>query len=90
MSIPNIGEYYLDFGILGVVLLSFFIGLICKKMIKFYYSASLYDIIIYAIFCGYLIQFINRGNVAQLITLFVFLYWPLLLYKKEFKEINVL
>jgi oligosaccharide repeat unit polymerase len=86
MAIPNIGEYYLDFGILGVIFFSFFIGLICKKMIKFYYSSSLYDIIVYAIFCGYLILFINRGYIAQLITFFVFLFWPLLLYRKFFKK----
>jgi oligosaccharide repeat unit polymerase len=81
ISIPNIGEYYLDFGIFGVIFFSFLIGLICKKMIKFYYSSSLYDIIVYAVFCGYLIQFINRGYIAQLITLFVFLFCPLLLYR---------
>lgn len=85
-SYPNIFEYYIDFGLLGVMLFSFAIGVICKKMIKKYNSNSLYDIITYAVFIGFLIQFINRGYIAMLITLFVFLFSPLLLYRKYYRE----
>lgn len=77
MSFPNIYEYYIDFGPIGVILFSFIIGRICRKMLDFYNSKSIYNIICYAIFTGFLIQFINRGYIAQLITLFVFLYLPL-------------
>lgn len=85
MATPNIGEYYLDFGIIGVVIISLVIGVVSKKMLKFYYSPSIYDLITYAIFCGFLIQFINRGYIAQLFTLFIFLFSPLLLYRKYYK-----
>lgn len=88
MSFPNIYEYYIDFGAFGVILFSFFIGRICRKMLDFYNSKSVFKIICYALFAGFLIQFINRGYIAQLITLFAFLYLPLLLYKKQFKQIK--
>ena len=85
MATPNISEYYLDFGILGVIAFSFILGLICRKMMKLYYSNSLYGIIKYALFCGFLIQLINRGYMAQLCTLIVILYLPLLLYRKYYR-----
>lgn len=88
MSFPNIYEYYIDFGALGVIIFSFFIGKVCRRMLDYYYSNSVYKIICYALFVGFLIQFINRGYIAQLITLFVFLYLPLLLYKKQFTQIK--
>ena len=86
MSFPNIYEYYIDFGPIGVIIISFIIGVICKKMVKLYNSEHIYNVICYALFLGFLIQFINRGYIAQLITLFVFLYAPLLFYKKELKK----
>ena len=64
-SFPNIYEYYIDFGPLGVIVFSFFIGVICRKMLDFYNSCSIYKIICYAIFIGFMIQFINRGYIAQ-------------------------
>lgn len=87
MSFPNIYEYYIDFGCIGVIVISFIIGIICKRMIQLYNSNSIFKVISYAIFIGFLIQFINRGYIAQLITLFIFLYLPLFLYKKEFRNI---
>lgn len=86
MSFPNIYEYYIDFGPIGVIVITFFIGVFCKKMIRLYNSNSIYDVICYALFVGFLIQFINRGYIAQLITLLVFLYMPLFFYKKYFKS----
>ena len=85
MSFPNIYEYYIDFGWIGVVVFSFVIGIICRKMLDLYNSASIYKVIEYALFIGFLIQFINRGYIAQLLTLLVFLYVPLLAYRKYFK-----
>lgn len=87
-SFPNIYEYYIDFGPLGVVVFSFFIGVVCRKMLDFYNSCSIYKIICYAIFIGFMIQFINRGYIAQLFSLFVFLYFPLLAYRKYFRKSN--
>lgn len=84
MASPNITEYYLDFGVLGVIFYSFILGLVCKRMLKLYYSNSLYGVIKYALFCGFLIQLINRGYMAQLVTLIVILYLPLLFYKKYY------
>ena len=82
MSSPNITEYYLDFGSIGIFLFSFLLGRICQKMLSLYYSDSIFDLIKYALFCGFLVQLINRGYMAQLITLAFFLYIPLVLYRK--------
>lgn len=84
MSSPNITEYYLDFGVLGIVFYSFILGLVCRRMLKLYYCNSLYGVIKYALFCGFLIQLINRGYMAQLVTLIVILYLPLLFYRKYY------
>lgn len=84
MASPNITEYYLDFGVLGVIFYSFILGVVCKRMLKLYYSNSLYGVIKYALFCGFLIQLINRGYMAQLVTLIVILYLPLLFYRKYY------
>ena len=84
MSSPNITEYYLDFGVVGIIIYSFILGVVCKRMLKLYYGKSLYGVIKYALFCGFLIQLINRGYMAQLVTLIVILYLPLLLYRKYY------
>lgn len=84
MASPNITEYYLDFGVLGIIVYSFILGVVCKKMLRLYYGKSLYGVIKYALFCGFLIQLINRGYMAQLVTLIVILYLPLLLYRKYY------
>lgn len=84
MSSPNITEYYLDFGVFGIIIYSFILGVVCRRMLKLYYGKSLYGVIKYALFCGFLIQLINRGYMAQLVTLIVILYLPLLLYRKYY------
>lgn len=85
-SYPNIFEYYIDFGTAGVLFMSYILGCICKKMLRRYNSSSIYDIIIYAIFIGFLIQFINRGNLSQLMTLLFFLFIPIRFYRKYFRK----
>lgn len=82
MSSPNLTEYYLDFGPLGIMFFSLLIGFISKHLFQMYFSNSIYEIIKYALFLGFLIQLINRGYVSQLVTLFIFLYIPLFIYKK--------
>ena len=84
MSSPNITEYYLDFGLIGIIIFSFILGVVCKYMLMLYYRKSLYGVIKYALFCGFLIQLINRGYMAQLVTLIVILYLPLLLYRRYY------
>lgn len=86
MASPNLTEYYLDFGILGVIVFSFILGKISKIMMSLHYSNNIYDVIRYALFCGFLVQLINRGYIPQLMTLFVFLYIPLLLFRGKFKN----
>lgn len=86
MSSPNLTEYYIDFGIFGIIGFSFLLGYISSRMLKYYYKNSLYDVIKYAIFCGYLIQIINRGYMAQQFTLAFFLFGPLLFYRKYFRD----
>lgn len=85
MATPNLTEYYIDFGVVGVILYSFLLGVISRRMLSLYYANSIYDIIQYALFCGFFVQLINRGYMAQLCTLFVVLYFPLFLYRRYYK-----
>lgn len=85
LAFPIFYEYYLDFGIIGIICMPLLLGFLCKKSIQLYNNNSIIGIISYAIFCGFLIQYINRSYSAQLGTLFVFLYAPMLFYKNKLK-----
>lgn len=88
MASPNLTEYYIDFGLVGVLFFSYLLGFICRKMVRLYYGSSMFGLIQYSLFCGFLIQLINRGYMAQLMTLFIILYSPLFIYKKIYGSKN--
>lgn len=89
VSMPIIGESYINFGIFGIILFSFFFGYFTRKLDKFYWSnpqANNSFIHFYFVFIGYFF-FMNRGDLlssfAFTIALFVAFY-SLQLFLKPF------
>lgn len=80
---PNIGEFYYEFGFVGMLALMLFFGIWIER--KFRYaiealSASSESILVeikYAILYGYLMQFINRGDFTTWIYDLVFFLLPI-------------
>lgn len=77
-------EYYYAFGWIGIVIMSFVFGLICKYFyLNYRYNPnSLVPILALAIFNGCVYMFITRGYLAQhVFTFFYFLVIPLWVLK---------
>lgn len=85
LAFPVFYEYYLDFGLIGIIFFSFLLGKYSKKSIAYYNSNSLFKILFFAILCGFWIQYINRSYMGMLCTLFGFLFAPMLYFKKYIK-----
>ena len=82
MSWPNIAEYYMDFGIFGVILLSYTFGLLLSKSINLYNSAKVDNIILYAILFPTFFQLIIRGYTPINFIMYVCLLLPFFVCKK--------
>lgn len=80
---PNIGEFFYELGIPGVVLFMYIFG---KKMRNLYdnaiYSRNPFSMIRYAIAFGYVMQFICRGHFASWALDFAFMFVPLILIQR--------
>lgn len=76
MAIPNIGEFYIDFGIFGCLILMYFFGMISKWTTKFLYSNNYNEIILYSVILPLYFQFIIRGSFAANFYLILFVVAP--------------
>lgn len=73
---PNIGEYYTDGGVIGVVVIMFILGIILKKMKNMYERASNAYIIAYSILLPALIPIIAYGYTAGNLPSIIFMLLP--------------
>lgn len=93
---PNLGEYYTEFGILGVMVCMFTLGYIFNKMKKLYMDINgnvhQNSLIVYSLFLPALIPIIAYGYTAGNAPTFVFMALPLLgqkyFVKKDYKIIE--
>ena len=81
MAIPNIGEVYVDFGIVGCIVYMFFLGRILKKSINLYHSGNIHKLIVYSVLLPTYMQIIIRGNTPSNFYLVIFLLLPALIIK---------
>ena len=81
---PNIGEFYYEFGMIGAIVgmaaFGFFSQEIYRRTLTIKNKLSMIE---YAMFFGYLMQFICRGHFASWAIDFVFMYGPIWLLKKK-------
>lgn len=81
VAYPNLGEYYVEFGVIGVVVCMFVLGLLCR------YARDLYikrqglslSLVLYSLIYGALFQIIIRGYMPQNFTMMLFLLAPVVL-----------
>lgn len=81
VAYPNLGEYYVEFGVIGVVVCMFVLGLLCR------YARNLYikrrglslSLVFYSLIYGALFQIVIRGYMPQNFTMMMFLLAPVIL-----------
>ena len=85
MSWPNISEFYMDFGILGVVIFNMLFGFLVSKSIKWLNSSSLTKVMIYAILFPTYFQLVIRGYTPINFIMYLCLFFPYILVSLFFK-----
>lgn len=83
---PNIGTFYYEFGLLGVVVCMYLFGYLIKK--KYYLGISTderFRLMQYAITFGYLFQFVCRSSISSWAIDIVFMFGPIWILKKIYK-----
>lgn len=81
VAYPNLGEYYVEFGVIGIIVCMFVLGLLCR------YARNLYvkrqglslALVFYSLIYGALFQIIIRGYMPQNFTMMLFLLTPVAL-----------
>lgn len=79
MAWPNIGEYYMEFGTIGVLLFMYLFGVLMKKSVSLYNSKSELDVVTYSMTLGVFFQLLTRGYTPNNMGMVVFLYLPLIM-----------
>lgn len=84
MAIPDIGEIYIDFGLLGIALIMFLYGRLLRKSLWFYRGvrANFASLVLYAVIYSLNFQFVIRGYMPNNFYLFLFVVWPVVLGPK--------
>lgn len=86
-AVANIGEYYANFGLLGVMVFMYLLGWICSSLKKYVFQQEDLDIyIMYSILYPLLFQWIARGNFSGNLYLTFFAVLPIVLKKIFMKE----
>ena len=77
-AVANIGEFYANFGIIGVILLMFLFGYIASRLKNMYEDPSENRLIMYAILYPLMFQWVARGNFSGNFYYTLFAFVPLL------------
>lgn len=83
MATPNLGEFYVDFGIGGCLICMFIFGVISKWTTKFYFikNDNIEYIMLYAVVMPTFLQLVIRGYTPSNFYLVVFLLAPFFIIK---------
>ncbi len=80
---PNIGEFYYEFGIIGVIIFMAFFGWLLRKIkYHYFYSDDILDRIVIAIWIPATFQLIIRGYTPSNFYLLVFLLLPIWIIRR--------
>ncbi len=79
-AVPNIGEYYANFGIGGVVVFMFILGFLFGIIYNIYKTdeRNVFVVMGYSIFYFFIFQIISRGYFPQIFVQFLYLFVPIL------------
>ncbi len=80
VAYPMIGDFYVNFGIIGIVIFMFVFGISLRLLWEYLrlLGKSNWTKIIFAISLSYLIQFISRGSPSQILTQWFFIVFPVI------------
>ena len=78
-AVANIGEYYANFGIIGVMSLMFLFGKIISQMKRLYENPTEERLIAYSILYPLLFQWIARGNFSGNFYVTIFAIFPFII-----------
>lgn len=78
-TFANIGEFYANFGVLGVIILMFIFGRLIASLKKYYLQPTQERLIIYSIMYPLLFQWVARGNFTGNFYLTIFAILPFVL-----------
>lgn len=78
---PFIGEFYYEFGIIGVLGGMFFLGKFCKKIKKYLYKKDIHSIILYSSVFPLLFQIMIRGYMPSNFYMIVVVILPVVFTK---------
>lgn len=79
-AVPNIGEYYANFGIGGVIVFMFILGFLFGIIYNIYKTdeRNVFMLMGYSIFYFFTFQIISRGYFPQIFVQFLYLFLPIL------------
>lgn len=83
---PNIGTFYYEFGMLGVIVFMYLFGYLVKK--KYYLGTSTnqrFRLMQYAMTFGYLFQFVCRSSLSSWAIDIIFMFGPIWILKKYYR-----
>lgn len=81
MAWPNIAEFYMEFGLISVIVCMYAFGYVAKKSIEWYKSDDYKKIIKYSVLLPTFLQLIIRGYTPSNVTMLVFLFLPIIGYR---------
>lgn len=82
MSWPHIAEYYMDFGVWGIVILSYLFGFLLSTSINLYNSQRVENIILYSLLFPTFFQLVIRGYTPINFIMYVCLLFPYIFMNK--------
>lgn len=80
---PYLGEYYHEFGVVGIMFFSYLFGKICSWLKIKMYEINIHSIILYSSICPLLLQIMIRGYTPSNFYLIIFSVLPIFILKKR-------
>jgi hypothetical protein len=88
LAYPNLGEFYVNFGLVGEIGGMFLFGYLLRRAWMFL-QRNPHDpwaLIIYSMTLPFLVQVVSRGYFVQIAQEFVFIFGPVLIGRRLFGE----
>lgn len=79
---PYIGEYYHEFGLLGIIVFCFFLGQFCKRINYLKEEKDIHSIVLFATLYPLLFQILIRGYTPSNFYMILFVILPVYISKK--------
>ena len=79
---PYLGEYYHEFGMLGICFFTFLFGKICRKLKNYMCYNDVHTLILYSTICPLLFQIMIRGYTPSNFYMIVFSILPIIILKR--------